>query len=294
MVAISCALFCLVFTVLNAERVDENLLQRFENFEAKHESEIASLKKGIVENEKDCASKLSAMEQRIWSLEHKNDKLEAENRRSKEEIDSLTKKIEEIAVKEDNKLPDVINTRKWDVSQVVRKGAKGMSPLHKRAPHEHPKNSPRDRRALNDELQIAFTAYLDHNVDHIGANQVLICNTMLLNDGQGYNNFTGVFTAPTTGVYSFSFFIGQRHVNEYRAWLVVNGKNQIDAAVDPMHLTQDLQGGNTANLRLVKGDAVYITHQGGGTHVEGNDGMRSTSFSGFLIYPLEMPDIVGK
>ena len=70
---------------------------------------------------------------------------------------------------------------------------------------------------------------------------------------------------------------------------------QLDAVLETYHTTQDLQGGNTGNLLLAKGDSVSIRHNDGlGSHLEGSNRLRITSFSGFLIYPVEASIIVGK
>ena len=62
-------------------------------------------------------------------------------------------------------------------------------------------------------LNVAFSAYLDHDEDGLGPKETLIFNQILLHEGNGYNNYTGVFTVPITGVYSFTFFIGKNTTN---------------------------------------------------------------------------------
>ena len=49
----------------------------------------------------------------------------------------------------------------------------------------------------------------------IGQNQVLVFNKVILNDGNGYSMYSGVFTAPIAGVYHFNFFIGIDLNTEY-------------------------------------------------------------------------------
>jgi hypothetical protein len=43
------------------------------------------------------------------------------------------------------------------------------------------------------ETPFAFSAVLDHNVDHAGIEQTVLFNKVLLNDGNAYNNRTGTY-----------------------------------------------------------------------------------------------------
>ena len=87
---------------------------------------------------------------------------------------------------------------------------------------------------------------------------------------------------------------GERDVNQMYVWLSVNNTNEIDAVAESAHAAQDIQGGNAANLKLMKGDAVFLKHYFHGTHIEGSDSTRISSFSGFLLYPTESVAIIGK
>ncbi|XP_053379963.1 complement C1q-like protein 4 [Mercenaria mercenaria] len=133
---------------------------------------------------------------------------------------------------------------------------------------------------------VSFSVYLDHDLD-LGTHQTIKFNQVIINDGNGYNIYTGVFTCPESGVYMFSFFIGGRSetstpTGEY-AQLMVNDQHVIDAVVDTFHSSQDLQGGNTVIKRLKQGDAVWIGSLAG--HVEGRPGLRISTFSDVYLYP---------
>ena len=108
---------------------------------------------------------------------------------------------------------------------------------------------------------------------------------MVTNDGDGYNIHTGVFTCEEPGVYSFTFFIGERSHTEVRAQLIVNGVNIVDAISEPLRDAHDMQGGNAAIVRLENGDAVWVNIVSAGTHVEGDSTYRFTTFTGFYLYP---------
>ena len=56
---------------------------------------------------------------------------------------------------------------------------------------------------------MAFSAYLDHTLKNIQRNQIIVFNRIMLNEGEGYDTTSGVFTCPHTGVYLVTFFVGK-------------------------------------------------------------------------------------
>ena len=68
---------------------------------------------------------------------------------------------------------------------------------------------------------VAFTAYIDHFVYHLGIDQTLIFNQVLFNDGGAYNNASGIFTCPVSGVYLFFFEVGSDSQRQIVAKLVL-------------------------------------------------------------------------
>ena len=62
------------------------------------------------------------------------------------------------------------------------------------------------RRAASN-AGIAFTAIAVHDIKHLSTGQTIKMDTVLLNDGSGYNRHTGVFTVPEAGVYFLTFTI---------------------------------------------------------------------------------------
>ncbi|XP_045157047.2 caprin-2-like isoform X2 [Mercenaria mercenaria] len=133
---------------------------------------------------------------------------------------------------------------------------------------------------------VAFTAYMDHDGD-FGADQTIIFNRVITNEGSGYNKYTGVFTCPQDGMYLFSFFIWERSdtdtIKQVRGDLTVNGRNIVGSVSETWHHTEDAQGGNSAVIRLNQGDAVWIkVHYGG--HIAGNT-LHFNTFTGLYLYP---------
>ena len=55
--------------------------------------------------------------------------------------------------------------------------------------------------------RIAFSAYLTDILSGLGVNHIILFDGITINEGSGYNQYTGVFTVPESGVYLFSTFI---------------------------------------------------------------------------------------
>lgn len=131
--------------------------------------------------------------------------------------------------------------------------------------------------------KIAFSAYLSADRT-LGRNQHVKFDRVLLNDGNGYEASTGVFRAPVSGVYSFTFVVAQRHRYEIRLNLVVDGKVVVGAIAEGTKYYHDVQGTNTANVHVRKGRPVWVQSYCHG-RIEGSHyNFRYTSFSGHILY----------
>jgi hypothetical protein len=151
-------------------------------------------------------------------------------------------------------------------------------------PTSYPKSADRNRRAVG---QIAFTAYLSQTNEHTVVGKPIIFDKVLLNDGSGYNNNTGVFTAPLTGTYLFSFHFDTKKLTFIR--LVVNGVNQVDAVANPhtgaTGRAAHSMGGNTAIVHIGHGDAVMVqTYEVPDGETDSGELFRLCTFSGVLLY----------
>lgn len=170
--------------------------------------------------------------------------------------------------------------RKDERSETMHEGQSSMA-------KRHPSTLVGAVSRRQERAGISFSVYLDHDVD-FGAHQTIKFNQIITNEGDGYNQHSGVFTCPEAGVYLFSFFIGQRGEavpKGIAAELMVNSVNILDAIVDSHSPGQDITGGNTAVIRLNQGDTVWIDSLGNNGHAEGSPGLKLTSFSGVFLYP---------
>ncbi|WAQ99248.1 C1QL4-like protein [Mya arenaria] len=144
---------------------------------------------------------------------------------------------------------------------------------------------PRARRAV---ANVAFSAYLSRTQSHV-TNTDIKFDKVLLNDGQGYNAFTGAFTAPLSGVYMFSFYFDSRTLSFLQ--LVIDGVNQVDAVAN-RHVLNDFNdrkaqsmGGNTCIVHVDHGQAVQVrVYEIPDAEVASSDTFRLSTFSGMLLY----------
>ncbi|KAL3870737.1 hypothetical protein ACJMK2_038781 [Sinanodonta woodiana] len=132
---------------------------------------------------------------------------------------------------------------------------------------------------------VAFTAFLDHPLTNLGTGMAIRFSGTLLNDGNSYNIYTGIFTVPVDGTYLFTFSIVRINQNQLVAKLVVDGVGMVDAIADPAVGLHEHQGTNAAIIRLKKGQSVWIEtfHLESGTLFSlQND--RYCTFAGALLY----------
>ena len=133
--------------------------------------------------------------------------------------------------------------------------------------------------------RVAFSTYRDNSIQHMGIGHHIICNQVLLNDGNHYNSFTGIFTVPQTGVYLLTFSFGVQNTNRWtEVRLVVNNREIVDAVGQVLGTFQRSSSANTAIIRLNQGESVWIESLRQDSEVISGQGYRWTTFSGVLLY----------
>ncbi|XP_037614187.1 complement C1q-like protein 4 [Sebastes umbrosus] len=134
--------------------------------------------------------------------------------------------------------------------------------------------------------QIAFSASLA-NVGEIYrgpcTDKALIFKRVFSNTGNGYDQNTGIFTAPVNGLYFFSFSTYGYNTHVMGAILMKDGVRQISTYDNPSADGSD-SSSNAVVLQLAAGDKVYMELWDNGRVFDNLNGQ--TTFSGFLVFPV--------
>ncbi|XP_034412830.1 cerebellin 11 [Cyclopterus lumpus] len=137
----------------------------------------------------------------------------------------------------------------------------------------------------NGAPRVAFSASLaDFGEIYKGpcTDKTLIYKRVFSNTGDGYDQSTGVFTAPVCGLYFFSFSTYGYNTHVTGAILMKNGARQV-STYDGLAADGSDGAGNAVALQLVAGDAVHMELWDGGRVFDNLNG--HTTFSGFLVFP---------
>ena len=125
----------------------------------------------------------------------------------------------------------------------------------------------------------AFTALMDHVIEAQPAGVPLVFNKVVTNEGNAYNRYSGIFTAPQNGVYIFSYSMHVNRDGQSFLQLVKNGVQIVGSVTESTDDYGDTQGGSTAVLYLSANDDIWVEVFHDNTdRLEGKYG--GTSFTG--------------
>ncbi|XP_026183596.1 C1q-related factor-like [Mastacembelus armatus] len=130
--------------------------------------------------------------------------------------------------------------------------------------------------------RVIFSAALEGSgsIGPFTTDTTLIYKKVLINIGNAYNQYTGIFTAPVTGVYYFTFFYHSGGSKRTSLSLI---KNDQFVTMTYDHQTSHDgadNGGNAAFVQLQEGEQVFV-RLGADTHVWSTSNI--STFSGFLV-----------
>ncbi|XP_048765817.2 heavy metal-binding protein HIP-like [Ostrea edulis] len=128
---------------------------------------------------------------------------------------------------------------------------------------------------------IAFHARTSSTLQNLGSYAVVVFGKVTLNSGSAYNGNTGIFTAPTDGIYSFTWTILTKMGSYFNTQIVINGNivgyNYVDGKAGS---AQYEASSTTAVIRMKKKDKVWIRANSGEAKYAYKEW---SSFSGFQL-----------
>ena len=140
---------------------------------------------------------------------------------------------------------------------------------------------------------VAFYAYISKDFTHIGNGHVFVFDTVVTNSGNAYNNYSGIFTVPSSGLYAFSYSIAvagyhmsgdhDSNFGEISVQLVRNGSPCGSIAADTEASSDDEMATGFAILSLDAGDIVRVVSQNSGQGTFRSNTYEHWAFSGFKI-----------
>ena len=137
-------------------------------------------------------------------------------------------------------------------------------------------------RSLETTSAVAFHAVFSSGIiSHLGTNDNIRFDKVLLNEGGGYHNQHGLFIAPKSGFYLFSVSIATSPGQRFYAYVSKNGVVIGEIAGNGEQGGYLDQGSVTMVTKLSVGDEVWVVHT---NPTDGSIyGSSYTSFTGFLI-----------
>ena len=132
---------------------------------------------------------------------------------------------------------------------------------------------------ISEKQVVAFDVRLVSNVNNLATNGRVIFGTVDLNEGKGYDPSTGIFTAPTEGIYVFDWTTMTQLGKYAYTSLVVNGKLKSWNHCYDVNSKTYLACSKMTVVKLKPGDKVWIGVWSGPANIY----TKYTSFSGYNL-----------
>lgn len=131
--------------------------------------------------------------------------------------------------------------------------------------------------------QVGFTAGLSTDLVNLRPGEIIKFDVLGINFGNGYSALTGIFTAPVSGLYSFT--LSFMSVNGYdHSYITIDKHGTVLGTAFADGRSDWDQGSTQVTTHLTQGEQVVVRPQQGTSAIRGgwND-LHTSSFSGFLV-----------
>ena len=124
---------------------------------------------------------------------------------------------------------------------------------------------------------------MSHDLAAPGAGHVLVFDVVKTNVGSAYNHHDGVFTAPSTGSYVFSWTVTSWYHSFIYSELMVNSSSFGRIITNSQDIEDEHVGSSVVAAALTQGDIVYVRIVGSGGTLASH-GNILTSFTGWKLF----------
>ncbi|CAC5422858.1 C1QL [Mytilus coruscus] len=133
--------------------------------------------------------------------------------------------------------------------------------------------------------KVAFMAKNSGSLKNIPTKSVVVYNIAVTNLGNGYDTSTGIFTAPSNGVYIFSWTVLCERSKHFFTYLALNGNLIARNFAGARNVTEYSSGSQNVVLEIKKDDKVSVRIMDGYTGLYMHGESWST-FSGYKLYDI--------
>lgn len=130
---------------------------------------------------------------------------------------------------------------------------------------------------------VAFYAFMAGAMTNIGDHHILVFDVIKTNSGNGFHPTAGIFTAPSSGFYVFTWTIRVKNDGFHGVELVVNGQ-EVGALYQHVGPQEDDMSSTTVVTYVSQGEDVFLRTRIGYNHgVIYSTAYGYTSFAGWKL-----------
>lgn len=113
---------------------------------------------------------------------------------------------------------------------------------------------------------VAFQTSLTKTLENLRRHQTVIFDKVLLNEGNAYSKASGIFTAPSDGIYSFTWTMSTKYGKYFVTEIVWNYEKVAYNQADGRGHNGWPMSTSHAYIKMKKGEKVWIRAQGNYGH----------------------------
>ncbi|KAK3581333.1 hypothetical protein CHS0354_016176 [Potamilus streckersoni] len=149
-------------------------------------------------------------------------------------------------------------------------------------PYQRGVDAPTRRATLYTD-RVAFSAYVKNNIANLGANHIIHFDTVIHNEGRGFDPLLGLFTCPISGTYYFQATILSKDEDFIDTYIVLDDYYTAGVHSNSGGLMNG-QAGNAVIMHCAKGQRVWVRTVHDQHGIKNVYGDKYSTFIGHLLW----------